>query len=153
MKNLKEGSLCPLCGGGKMSLVEESVTFKYKGKEKEAGGFQSFKCPSCEDGFLLKESKKRFKKEIMDFRREIEGLLTSDEIKAIREKHGLLQDQLSALLGMTPKTINRYENGNSMQSKSVDLFLRAIREYPETLKFLSDHNGIEISEKKLQKSA
>ena len=38
------------------------------------------------------------------------GLLTSDEIVAIRESHGLSQADLAKLLGWGEATISRYES-------------------------------------------
>ena len=53
------------------------------------------------------------------------GLLTSQEIKEIRERYGLSQKQLSELIGCGLKTITRYENG-AIQDRVFDNFIRLI---------------------------
>ena len=57
------------------------------------------------------------------------GLLTSDEIVAIREMYGLSQVDLSNLLGWGEATISRYES-KAIQDEPYDNILREIRDYP-----------------------
>ena len=58
------------------------------------------------------------------------GLLTSDDIVAIRTKYGLSQSDLCKLLGWGGKTITRYET-HQVQDKAHDSILRKIDEDPE----------------------
>lgn len=62
------------------------------------------------------------------YRRKV-GLLTSDEIVAIREKYGLSQVDLSNLLGWGEATISRYES-KAIQDEPYDNILREIRNNP-----------------------
>ena len=57
------------------------------------------------------------------------GLLTSDEIVAIRESYGLSQVDLARLLGWGEATISRYES-NSIQDEAYDTMLRLIKDNP-----------------------
>ena len=61
--------------------------------------------------------------------RKKKGLLTSDEIVAIREKYGLSQVDLSNLLGWGEVTISRYES-KAIQDEPYDNILREIRDNP-----------------------
>lgn len=54
------------------------------------------------------------------------GLLTSDEIKAIRKKYGMSQEDFSDILGLGRKTITRYEN-HYVQAKSQDNMIKRVR--------------------------
>ena len=63
-----------------------------------------------------------------EYRRKM-GLLTSDEIVAIREKYGLSQVDLSNLLGWGEVTISRYES-KAIQDEPYDNILREIRDNP-----------------------
>lgn len=58
------------------------------------------------------------------------GLLTSDEIAAIRQKYGIAQSDLCVLPGWGEKTITRYE-GHQVQDKAHDSILKKIRQDPE----------------------
>ena len=57
------------------------------------------------------------------------GLLTSDEIVAIRENYGLSQVDLARLLGWGEATISRYES-KAIQDEAYDTMLRLIKDNP-----------------------
>lgn len=57
------------------------------------------------------------------------GLLTSDEIVAIRENYGLSQVDLAKLLGWGEATISRYES-KAIQDEAYDTMLRLIKDNP-----------------------
>jgi putative zinc finger/helix-turn-helix YgiT family protein len=64
------------------------------------------------------------------------GLLTSDEIVAIRERYGLSQVDLAKLLGWGEATISRYES-KAIQDEAYDTMLRLIKDNPlQALEFL-----------------
>lgn len=64
------------------------------------------------------------------------GLLTSDEIVAIRESYGLSQVDLAKLLGWGEATISRYES-KSIQDEAYDTMLRMVKDNPlQALEFL-----------------
>ena len=57
------------------------------------------------------------------------GLLTSDEIVAIRDNYGLSQVDLARLLGWGEATISRYES-KAIQDEAYDTMLRLIKDNP-----------------------
>jgi DNA-binding transcriptional regulator YiaG len=54
------------------------------------------------------------------------GLLAAEDIRALRERHGLSQDQLSDLLGCGKKSLSRWENGREYPSQLVNTLLRLL---------------------------
>ena len=58
------------------------------------------------------------------------GLLTSSEIKKIREKYMISQKEFSEVLGWSPATIIRYEN-HQVQDRAHDDILRKIDSDPQ----------------------
>ncbi len=69
------------------------------------------------------------------------GLLTSDEIVAIRENYGLSQVDLARLLGWGEATISRYES-KAIQDEAYDTMLRLIKDNPlQALEFLKKNSG------------
>jgi putative zinc finger/helix-turn-helix YgiT family protein len=66
------------------------------------------------------------------------NLLTTNEIKEIRERYGLSQKDFALALGMGEITINRLENG-STQSGAVDSIIR-LSENPENMLELIERN-------------
>ncbi|WP_373212512.1 type II TA system antitoxin MqsA family protein [Ruminococcus sp. 5_1_39BFAA] len=64
------------------------------------------------------------------------GLLTSDEIVAIRASYGLSQVDLAKLLGWGEATISRYES-KAIQDEAYDTMLRLVKDNPlQALEFL-----------------
>lgn len=86
------------------------------------------------------------------------GLLTSDEIVAIRESYGLSQVDLARLLGWGEATISRYES-KAIQDEAYDTMLRLIKDNPlQALEFLKKngdkfpgHKRIEVRSKIVEK--
>lgn len=67
-------------------------------------------------------------------------LLTSEEIKEIREQYGLSQSDLSNLLGWGEVTISRYES-KSIQDEAHDNILKTIKDNPMQLYEYLKKNG------------
>lgn len=86
------------------------------------------------------------------------GLLTSDEIVAIRESYGLSQVDLARLLGWGEATISRYES-KAIQDEAYDTMLRLIKDNPlQALEFLKKnavkfpgHKRLEVRAKIVEK--
>lgn len=144
MKELKAGDECPICKEGKLNLHTKNLTLRYKGHTKELCELKVLRCGECEEGFYLPESEKVHSQGFADFRRQVDGLLTSSEIKNIRSRYRLTQEQLSCLLGMALKTVARYENGTIIQSASTDLLLRLIDDHPMVIHSLSKYTSVEL---------
>lgn len=56
------------------------------------------------------------------------GLLAAMDIRALRERLGYSQDQLSELLGCGKKSLSRWENGREYPSQLVNTLLRLLED-------------------------
>lgn len=56
------------------------------------------------------------------------GLMTADEIKALRTRLSLSQDEMSDLLQIGGKTYTRWESGRARPSRSMNVMLCALRD-------------------------
>lgn len=82
--------------------------------------------------------------------RKVHGLLTSDEIVAVRENYGLTQVEAARLLGWGEATIARYES-KAIQDEAYDTMLRILKEDPFRAIALLDKNSDRFPEaKKMQ---
>jgi transcriptional regulator with XRE-family HTH domain len=63
-------------------------------------------------------------------------LLTAADIKRIRRKLHLTQEQMATVLGGGLKGFARYENGQVIQSRAMDNLLRILERFPESLDVL-----------------
>ncbi len=87
--------------------------------------------------------------ELYDLYKKEKGLLTSFEIKKIREKYNLKQKDFSLLLGFGEITIHRYENG-TIQTESSDNLMK-MASNPMNMKEMVVSRGqfLEINEYKI----
>jgi len=140
MNNMKIKK-CPVCGIGTLKKRIENEPFEYKGKQITIPNYITYACAECGeavvDPITLKESGKILK----DFQREVDGLLNGAQIKAIRMKMGMTQEQLAEIIGGGLKAVARYEIGTVCQSRGMDNLLRILDAYPETLKVIQKKIG------------
>jgi len=126
----KAGDKCLICIEGELSEKIIAETFNYNGNQIKIPDYQVFKCNVCGEAFVSQKTIRTTEKILTDFRRGIDGLLTSDEIKAIREKLGKTQTEMADFLEVGEKTFARYENGQVTQSRSMDYLLRMLDNAP-----------------------
>ena len=73
------------------------------------------------------------------------GLLEPDEIRRRREKLGLTQQALAELLDVEAGEIAWWENGERLQQRHMDRFLRAFFVLPELRRTLADKQALALS--------
>jgi len=132
----RQEDACPLCGDGRLceKVVEER--FSYKGRSLAVPDYRILECPACGEAIVPKDSARRAEKLLKDFGREVDGLLTTADIRRIRRKLHLTQEQMAMLLGGGLKGFARYENGQVVQSRAMDNLLRILDRFPECLSAL-----------------
>lgn len=135
-----EVSQCPICGHADVRKKVGIETFEYKGKKFDCPNYITYECQSCGEEIVDKKTLKESGRTIRDFYRQVDGLLTSQEIRRIREtKLCLTQDHASELLGGGAKSFARYENSEVIQSKAMDKLLRILDTDPSILTVLTDN--------------
>jgi HTH-type transcriptional regulator/antitoxin MqsA len=129
----KHGDTCPLCGGGNLSKIVVEEHFSYKGHSLAVPDYQILECSICGEAVVDKESARRAEKLLKDFGRQVDGLLMAADIKRIRRKLHLTQEQMATVLGGGLKGFARYENGQVVQSRAMDNLLRILDRFPDSL--------------------
>ncbi len=84
-------------------------------------------CPVCKQALLSEEHDSATLERAYAVYRKRNGLLTPQEIRAIRESYGLSQRSMARLLGWGDITVHRYESG-ALQDAAHDSLLRLLRE-------------------------
>jgi len=131
--NYIKGMTCPVCEVGKLGVTKKDFEFKYKGHSRTYSSDKVFICSECESSFLNKKDQRNLDFILTNSRKEIDGLLTSDDIKAIRSIFKITQKDFAKLLGVGEKNFAKYESGQATQSRAMDILLRIFRAFPFTI--------------------
>ena len=129
---------CPTCGT-MMRRTQEALTSSVNGEEIRVPNISHLRCPKCAEGLFSLQEAEALRLGAFEIYRKKYGLLSADEIRAVREQHGLTQAELAQLLRLGGNTLSRWEAGRNVQSAAMDVLLRLIRDLPGSLKYLREH--------------
>ena len=142
---LSEGKVCPVCGEGKVRRTTTTETFTYKGHRLPIPNYFVYRCSRCKEELLDHGLIQAHQQQIRDWQRGIDGLLSAEEIRALRKSFGLTQEELSLLLGGGKKAFARYERGSVCQSVAMDNLLRAVQKHPALLLEFARVRGVALA--------
>jgi putative zinc finger/helix-turn-helix YgiT family protein len=126
---------CPECG----TLMREkqgSLKFPVNGDEIAVPQSPHLSCPKCHEVVLRFDDARKLRHGALERYRQKYGLLFADDIRSLRERFGLTQAELARLLRLGANTISRWEAARNVQTASMDMLLRMIRDVPGTLDYL-----------------
>jgi putative zinc finger/helix-turn-helix YgiT family protein len=114
-------------------MEERHGTYRFEPPSNIPGGVMVisdadwFECVNCGEQIIPGALSRKLEELSMSR----QGLLSSTQIKAIREKLGLSQAAMAERLGVGEKTYTRWESGRSIQNKSSDNLIRLMDRSPE----------------------
>jgi putative zinc finger/helix-turn-helix YgiT family protein len=112
---------CPR-GHDKMKLRKMNKTVQFRGMEIPCQ-VEAYVCPECGLEAGTVQSTGVIQRQLAEIFRKRTGLLTGEDIKTLRKKRGLTQQELADRLKIGVASIKRWETG-LIQSKSMDHALR-----------------------------
>jgi putative zinc finger/helix-turn-helix YgiT family protein len=118
-----------------MREAHGKLTYQING-ETLAVATTHLKCPRCGEVILRMRDWKRQHEDALEIYRKRHGLLSADEMRAIRKRLGLNQAELARLLRLGANTISRWESGRNVQTGAMDILLRLIRDLPGSVAYL-----------------
>lgn len=74
--------------------------------------------------------------------REMDGLLSAEELQRIRAKYRFRQTDMEQMLSTGPKTWTRWERGKVPQSKATDKLIRLLADDPDVARRLMEQSGV-----------
>lgn len=120
---------CPFCDKEhNVDIIEREEEILIKG-EKIKFIEKNYYCKECDSEFCDGEMEDVNLLKARDEYRKVHNLLTSNDIKRIREKYNLSQSDLALILGWGEVTITRYET-KEIQNEKYDEVLRNIDSNP-----------------------
>ena len=132
------GDACPRCGT-MMKEARGRLKQPINGEQVPVPSASHLKCPNCGEIVLRFHEAKRLHEDASDIYRRKHGLLSSSEIRALRERFELNQSGLARLLRLGANTVSRWESGRNVQTAAMDMLLRLIRDLPGSIDYLRDH--------------
>ena len=126
---------CPACG----TLMQENrgpLSYPVNGQKIRVPKASHLRCPQCDEVVLRHDEVLDLRRCAFKLYRERHGLLTSQEIRAIRERLGLTQGAFAEILRLGRNTISRWESGRKVQTAALDILLRLIRDLPGSYEYL-----------------
>ena len=127
---------CGACGGT-VSISCDPLPVEVRGETIAVSGIDHAVCTDCGEIFLSVEAMEKLQKEAIQLMKRARGLLTADEIRALRHSLDLSQAAFEKLIGVGPKTVVRWEKGTVFQSATADRLMRLILAMPEIVGVLS----------------
>jgi len=138
---------CPECGAVvKPESRNASETWNVRGAEISVKGKMNY-CPSC-DSLFLDEAYDKLQEAAYRSYREKHCLMSSDEIREIREGYGFSQELFSRILGIGVASLRRYEGG-SLQTPAIDAVLHSAQT-PKSLMALFERNQRYLSASEIE---
>lgn len=126
---------CPTCGAG-MRPRRARLVAHVNGQEVRVSGVPHLACSKCGEILVRAENARHLQEAGIESYRRKNGLLSADEIRALRAQYGLKQAELATILRLGDNTVSRWEAGRNVQTGAMDLLLRLIRDLPGCLEYL-----------------
>ena len=116
---------CSLCGGSEVTTAIHCHAFVY-GEGADAVELEADvpvrSCDACEFEYLDEESERLMHETICSHL----GVLSPREIRSIRRNLGMTRKDFALVTGLGTASLNRWENGLSIQTHGYDRYLRLL---------------------------
>nr|WP_312962956.1 type II toxin-antitoxin system MqsA family antitoxin [Stenotrophomonas indicatrix] len=129
--------LCPYCESGELHSFTDTENITHGGKTLRVANAQFSRCDHCGEEMATPEQLKANQSLFADAKRRADGLMTSEEIRAWRKALRWSQAEAVALLGGGANAFSKYERGEVVQSRQMDLLMRVIALSPEARSVLN----------------
>ena len=131
------------------NIVEKEEERNIMGKEKIKVHSRIAVCNKCGTELFHKELEEENQEKAFNIYRDRNNILYPEKIKAIRDKYGLTQKEMSNLLGWGDITYHRYENG-SLPDQAHNTLLLLIKD-PKNVRMIIENNKHNLSSETLDK--
>jgi len=134
--------ICTVCGNTSLAETIAPFAFSHGGKDYVIDDHQTV-CATCGTISYAGEQISRHELAVAAKIRAIDGLLSAEDLRRIRQQYAFRQTDLEAMLSVGPKTWTRWERGKVPQSKAADTLIRVIADDPEVARRLMQRAGID----------
>ncbi|THB63508.1 MAG: type II toxin-antitoxin system MqsA family antitoxin [Gammaproteobacteria bacterium] len=137
---------CPICGEGKLHETNKIRIASYKDQTDEVPLYFSV-CDVCESETANSKQTRQNKRAFNAFKKRVEGLLSGEEIKELREYYGISQKEAALIFGGGEVAFSKYENDDVLQSEPMDTLLRAAIRFPLMVEDRAVEKGVVLKQR------
>lgn len=134
--------LCPICESGHLHARHELIEAEHMGLKGSISSQYSV-CDACGSEQAGAADARFNKRAMIAFKKHIQGLLTGVEVREMRKRWRLNQEEAAKIFGGGPVAFSKYEADDVMQSEAMDKLLRLANDVPVALDKLMANAGIE----------
>ncbi len=127
--------ICDICGS-EMRYTDEAIVEEYRGVETSVTGIPHHVCDQCGNTSVHASELNRLGREQCIQTARGLGLLTPEEIRALRKSFKITQAEFERLVGVSTPTCSRWETGAMLVSGTADKLIRLLRARPELIDVL-----------------
>ena len=149
----KKPETCPDCNTGHLTEEAYSEQIRYHNQTLVVDGLKCWVCDHCEAEIIRADQLRAGDKLIAEAKRQADGLLSGEEIRAIRKSLNLTQKQASELFGGGQNAFSKYERGDVIQSVAMDRLLRLASADAAALRRLQQLAGVETAQTRISSQA
>jgi putative zinc finger/helix-turn-helix YgiT family protein len=133
---------CSVCDAGTLAKQVVPFVFSHGGEQITIEDHQTI-CDACGTVTYAGDEISRHELAVAAKIRELDGLLSAEDLRRIRLRYAFRQTDLEAMLSVGPKTWTRWERGKVPQSKAADTLIRVIADDPDVARRLMIRARIE----------
>lgn len=141
--------VCPICGEGRLHALVLTNEVEYKGQHASLPLLMT-ECDVCGIEQADSEEARANKRAMLAFRKQVDGLLSGTEIRALRDHFDINQAQAARIFGGGPVAFSKYENDDVAQSESMDKLIRVAKAVPAAFCWLANTAGEKQAALKVQ---
>lgn len=126
-------TICPQCEKGRLTPSVYADDFQHEGQVIRVDGLECYICDQCGADPVYPDQIRRNHARVADAKRQSDGRLTGADIRSLRDRLGLTQQDASTIFGGGANAFSKYERGDVLQSDSMDRLLRLVSMHPKLL--------------------
>jgi HTH-type transcriptional regulator/antitoxin MqsA len=130
--------LCPACEQGTLQSRVSDRVIPFEGEPLRVQNLHYSECPVCGEKVVLPAQSKLNEVAYADAKKAKLGLWSCGKIEAFRKKWELTQHAAAALFGGGANAFSKYERGEVIHSKSMDLLMRMFDEVEDVRLLLTE---------------
>lgn len=136
--------ICPACETGTLAARVSDRTIRFEGHQLRVQNLHYSECPVCGEKVVLPAQSKRNEVAYADAKKAHLGLWSSGKVESFRKQWGLTQNSASKLFGGGANAFSKYERGEVIHTKAMDLLMRVFDQSEEARVLLTEFASITL---------